>query len=161
MQNKHQFFFLVLGVPTLGEGGGSTWLGQIPKFFQKFDLKAPLSRQATYPITNRPEKWRYWWHMHDTWPPSFTIPPQSFWLPWMAMNCNSRFKVTPFPGSNHQPKISRHTHRANHSFLLNAFSASSQFLICKFNYIYLVPMWKLYREIDRNIISSTKVFDRE
>ena len=43
MQNKHQFFFLVLGVPTLGEGeGGSTWLGQIPKFFQKLDLKAPL-----------------------------------------------------------------------------------------------------------------------
>ena len=41
-----------------------------------------ISRQA-----NRPEKWRYWWHMHDTWPPSFTIPPQSFWLPWMAMNC--------------------------------------------------------------------------
>ena len=40
MQNKHQFFFLVLGVPTLGEG--STWLGQIPKFFQKFDLKASL-----------------------------------------------------------------------------------------------------------------------
>ena len=43
MQNKHQIFFLVLGVPTLGEGGGSTWLGQIPKFFQKLDLKAPLS----------------------------------------------------------------------------------------------------------------------
>ena len=43
MQNKHQNFFLVLGVPTLGEGGGSTWLGQIPKFFQKLDLKAPLT----------------------------------------------------------------------------------------------------------------------
>ena len=43
MQNKHQFFFLVLGVPTFDEGGGgSTWLGQNPKFFQKFDLKAPL-----------------------------------------------------------------------------------------------------------------------
>ena len=43
MQNKHQNFFLVLGVPNLGEGGGgSTRLGQIPKFFQKFDLKASL-----------------------------------------------------------------------------------------------------------------------
>ena len=42
MQNKHQSFFLVLGVPTLGEGGGSTWLGQIPNFFQKIDLKASL-----------------------------------------------------------------------------------------------------------------------
>ena len=40
MQKKHQFF--VLGVPTFGEGGGSTWLGQNPKNFQKNDLKAPL-----------------------------------------------------------------------------------------------------------------------
>ena len=46
MQNKHQIFFLVLGVPTLGEGGGSTWLGQIPKFFQKCDLKASLIFQT-------------------------------------------------------------------------------------------------------------------
>ena len=46
MQNKHQFFFLVLGVPTLG--GGLTWLGQIPKFFQKLDLKAPLTRWSLY-----------------------------------------------------------------------------------------------------------------
>ena len=43
MQNKHQFFFFSFGRPNLGGGGGgSTWLGQIPKFFQKFDLKAPL-----------------------------------------------------------------------------------------------------------------------
>ena len=33
--------FLVLGVPTFGEG--STWLGQNPNFFQKFHLKAPLT----------------------------------------------------------------------------------------------------------------------
>ena len=46
MQNKHQFFFLVLGVPTFGEGGGSPWLGQIPKFFQKLDLKASLTPQT-------------------------------------------------------------------------------------------------------------------
>ena len=40
---KHHFF-LVLGVPTFGDGeGGSTWLGQNPKFFQKIDLRAPLS----------------------------------------------------------------------------------------------------------------------
>ena len=51
MQNKHQFFFLVLGVPTLGEGGGSTWLGQIPKFFQKFDLKASLLRHKVRNLT--------------------------------------------------------------------------------------------------------------
>ena len=44
MQNKHQFFFFSLGGPNFGgAGGGSTWLGQIPKFFQKFDLKASLS----------------------------------------------------------------------------------------------------------------------
>ena len=45
MQKKHHFF-LVLGVPTFGEGGGSTWLGQNPKFFQKVDLKASLIRQT-------------------------------------------------------------------------------------------------------------------
>ena len=39
MQKKTSFF-LVLGVPTFG---GSTWLGQNPKFFQKFHLKAPLN----------------------------------------------------------------------------------------------------------------------
>ena len=44
MQNKHQFFFLVLGVPNYDKGGGSTWLGQNPKFFEKFDLKAPHSK---------------------------------------------------------------------------------------------------------------------
>ena len=53
MQNKHQFFFLVLGVPTLGEGGGSTWLGQIPKFFQKFDLKASLTGDRLHPCCSR------------------------------------------------------------------------------------------------------------
>ena len=46
MQNKHQNFVFVFGVPNFGEGGGSTWLGQIPKFFQKFDLKAPLNHQC-------------------------------------------------------------------------------------------------------------------
>ena len=40
MQDKHHFF-LVLGVPTFDEGG-STWLEQNPKFFEKLDLKAPL-----------------------------------------------------------------------------------------------------------------------
>ena len=34
MQKKHHFF-LVLGVPTFREGGGSTWLGQNPKFFKR------------------------------------------------------------------------------------------------------------------------------
>ena len=42
MQNKHQFF-LVLGVLNYDEGGGSTCLGQNPKFFEKLDLKAPLT----------------------------------------------------------------------------------------------------------------------
>ena len=41
---KKTSIFLVLGVPTFGEGeGGSTWLGQNPNFFQKSDLKAPLN----------------------------------------------------------------------------------------------------------------------
>ena len=39
---KNTIFFLVLGVPTYGEGGGSTWLGQKTKFFQWFYLRAPL-----------------------------------------------------------------------------------------------------------------------
>ena len=34
---------MTFGRPNFGGGGGSTWLGQIPNFFQKFDLKAPLS----------------------------------------------------------------------------------------------------------------------
>ena len=43
MQNKHQFFFFSFWRPNFWGGGrGSTWLGQIPKFFQKLDLKAPL-----------------------------------------------------------------------------------------------------------------------
>ena len=43
MQNKHQIFFFSFGRPNFGGGGGgSPWLGQIPKFFQKFDLKASL-----------------------------------------------------------------------------------------------------------------------
>ena len=41
MQNKH--FFSFLGIPTYGEGGGgSSRLGQIPNFYRKFVLKAPL-----------------------------------------------------------------------------------------------------------------------
>ena len=40
MQNKHQFFFLVVGVPTFGEG--SSRLGQNPKFAQKIFWTAPL-----------------------------------------------------------------------------------------------------------------------
>ena len=47
MQNKHQIFFFSFGRPNFGGGGGSTWLGQIPKFFQKFDLKAPLRVTCT------------------------------------------------------------------------------------------------------------------
>ena len=39
---KTSIFFLVLGVPTYGEGG-STWLGQKTKFFDRFNLKAPLT----------------------------------------------------------------------------------------------------------------------
>ena len=46
MQKKHNFF-LVLGVPTFGEGG-ATWLGQNPKFFQKVHLRAPLKRTKKY-----------------------------------------------------------------------------------------------------------------
>ena len=49
MQKKHHFF-LVLGVPTFGEGG-STWLGQNPKFFQKFELKASLLRHKVRNLT--------------------------------------------------------------------------------------------------------------
>ena len=35
MQNKHHFLFSFLGIPTYGEGGGSSWLGQIPNFYRK------------------------------------------------------------------------------------------------------------------------------
>ena len=35
MQNKHQFFFLVLGVPTLGEGGGVDLVGPNSQIFPK------------------------------------------------------------------------------------------------------------------------------
>ena len=41
MQKKHQFFFS-FGCPNLRGGGGSTWLGQKTKFFDRFYLKAPL-----------------------------------------------------------------------------------------------------------------------
>ena len=44
MQKNINFFFLVLGVPTYGEGGGgSTWLGQKTKFFDRFNLRSPLN----------------------------------------------------------------------------------------------------------------------
>ena len=45
MQNKHQTFFSFFGGPTYGEGGGGgvRWLGQMPNFFRKTILKAPLS----------------------------------------------------------------------------------------------------------------------
>ena len=58
MQNKHQKIFLVLGVPNFGEGG-STWLDQIPKFFQKLDLKASLRgrfRAVCLSVFSRKEK---------------------------------------------------------------------------------------------------------
>ena len=42
MQNKHYFFFSFLGIPTFGEGGGSSRLGQNPNFYQKFVLEASL-----------------------------------------------------------------------------------------------------------------------
>ena len=42
MQKKTSFFFS-FGCPNL-RGGGSTWLGQKTKFFQWFDLKAPLTK---------------------------------------------------------------------------------------------------------------------
>ena len=45
MQNKHHFF-LVLGVPTFGEGGQPGW-DKIPIFFQTSVLKAPLMFVAT------------------------------------------------------------------------------------------------------------------
>ena len=55
MQNKHQFFFFSFGRPNFGGGGGSTWLGQIPKFFQKLDLKAPLTAfGASTPLMHPP-----------------------------------------------------------------------------------------------------------
>ena len=42
MQNKHYFFFSFLGIPTFGEGGGSSRLGQNPNFYRKFVLHASL-----------------------------------------------------------------------------------------------------------------------
>ena len=39
MQNKRQFFFLVVGVPTLGEGGGSSRLGQNPKLVLQMERR--------------------------------------------------------------------------------------------------------------------------
>ena len=42
MKNKHQIFFLVFFVPTFGEGGGSSRLGQNPKFARKFFWTVPL-----------------------------------------------------------------------------------------------------------------------
>ena len=51
MQNKHQNFFFSFGGPNFGGGGGgSTWLGQIPKFFQKLDLKASLITKQIIPV---------------------------------------------------------------------------------------------------------------
>ena len=45
MQNNINFFFS-FGRPNFwGAGGGPTWLGQLPKFFQKLDLKASLTRR--------------------------------------------------------------------------------------------------------------------
>ena len=42
MQKKHQKKNLVVGVPTFGEGEGSSRLGQNPKFTQKNYWTAPL-----------------------------------------------------------------------------------------------------------------------
>ena len=42
MQKKHQFFFLVVGVPTSRDGGGSSRLGQNPKFVKGNISAAPL-----------------------------------------------------------------------------------------------------------------------
>ena len=43
MQNKHQtFFLLILAAQLTGRGGGARWLGQMPKFFRKCILRAPL-----------------------------------------------------------------------------------------------------------------------
>ena len=46
MQNTHQIFFFSFGGPNLRGGGGSTWLGQKTKFFDRFNLKAPLIKRA-------------------------------------------------------------------------------------------------------------------
>ena len=44
MQNKHQIFFLVVGVPTFGEGGGGQagW-DKIPSLPKKKNWTAPLN----------------------------------------------------------------------------------------------------------------------
>ena len=42
MQNNGKFLYSFFGGPTYGEGG-VRWLGQMPNFFQKNILRAPLS----------------------------------------------------------------------------------------------------------------------
>ena len=49
MKNKHQFFFLVWGVPNYDEGG-EPCLGQNPKFSEKLDLKASLMCRFGQPL---------------------------------------------------------------------------------------------------------------
>ena len=48
MQNKHQTFFSFFGGLIYGEGGGGCWLGQMPNFFQKCILRAPLTILRNY-----------------------------------------------------------------------------------------------------------------
>ena len=44
MQNKHQNIFFFFWRPNLrGGGGGVRWLGQMPNFFRKWNLRAPLT----------------------------------------------------------------------------------------------------------------------
>ena len=45
MQNKHQFFFLVVGVPTFGDGRGVKPVGTKSQVWPKFFWTAPLSLQ--------------------------------------------------------------------------------------------------------------------
>ena len=46
MQNKHQTFFLFLAAQLTGRG--VCWLGQMPNFFQKCILRAPLTILRNY-----------------------------------------------------------------------------------------------------------------
>ena len=45
MQNKHQIFFLVLGVPTLGEGGGVDLVGPNSQIFPKIRFEGSPKRK--------------------------------------------------------------------------------------------------------------------
>ena len=52
MQNKHQFFFLVLGVPTLGEGGGGDLVGPNSQFFPKIRFEGSPNHHWSFILLN-------------------------------------------------------------------------------------------------------------